>query len=123
LSNGSSPSPVVDETSKAATCAFQPGQRPSQIDLVSDHDDIGGWNRRSPLRHRVDHPQNEIGVRRPRLGARNAFALDRIVGLADAGGVEHRDRIAGQIEMHFDHVARRAREPATRSRLRAARCG
>ena len=52
--------------------------------------------------------------------AAHALLLDRVVGLADAGGVEQRHRIAAEIEMHLD--ARRAwsRETATRSPPRAA---
>ena len=40
--------------------------------------------------------------------AAHPFLLDRIVALADPGGVDHRHRIAVEIEMHFDDVARGA---------------
>ena len=56
----------------------------------------------------VGQPQHQIGFRRARAGAPHAFLLDGIVGLANAGGVDHRHRIAVEIELHLDDVARRA---------------
>ena len=57
---------------------------------------------------RVRQPQHEVGIRRTRPGTTDALLLDRIVGLANAGGVDHRHRIAVEIELHLDDVARGA---------------
>ena len=54
------------------------------------------------------HPQHQVRLGRPLPRAAHALLLDRIVAVADAGGVEQRHRIAVEIEMHLDHVARRA---------------
>ena len=62
-------------------------------------------DRRAP---RLHQPQHEVGVLGSRSRPAHAFLLDRIVGLANAGGVDHRDGIAVEIELHLDHVARRA---------------
>ena len=45
---------------------------------------------------------------RTRLGTPHAFLLDRIIGFTNARGVDHRDRLAVEIELHFDDVARGA---------------
>ena len=57
---------------------------------------------------RIRQPQHEIGFRRAGPGAPHALLLDRIVGLANAGGVDHRHRIAVEIELHLDDVPRGA---------------
>src|SRR2546423_954438 len=38
----------------------------------------------------------------------HALLLDRVLAVAHAGGIQQRDRIPAQIEMHLDHVARGA---------------
>jgi hypothetical protein len=63
---------------------------------------------RNDRRTGLHHPQHQIGRFRPRPRAFDAFQLDRILGLPNAGGVEQRHRPATEIEMHLDHVARGA---------------
>ena len=83
-----------------------------QIDLVANNPFrlrfIFSGRRSLVTLGRIDHPQHQVGRVRPRLRAPHALLLDRIVALADAGGVEQGHRIAAEIEMHLDHVARRA---------------
>ena len=57
---------------------------------------------------RIGQPQHQIGLRRARPRAPHALLLHGIVGLANAGGVDHRHRIAVEIELHLDDVARGA---------------
>ena len=56
----------------------------------------------------IGEPQHEIRFGRTRARAPHAFLLDGIVGLANAGGVDDRHRIAVEIELHLDDVARGA---------------
>ena len=49
-----------------------------------------------------------VGIRRTRPGAAYALLLHRIVGVANARGIDHRHRIAVEIELHLDHIARGA---------------
>jgi hypothetical protein len=55
---------------------------------------------------RVRQPENEVRIRCPRPRSTNTLLLHRIVRLANAGGVDNRHRIAVEIELHFDDVAR-----------------
>ena len=60
------------------------------------------------LARRVREPQHEIGFRRAGARTAHALLLHGIVGLANAGGVDDRHRIAVEIELHLDDVARGA---------------
>ena len=62
----------------------------------------------SATARQVGQPQHEVRIRRPRPGTTHALLLHRIVGLPNAGGVDHRHRIAVEIELHLDDVARGA---------------
>ena len=57
---------------------------------------------------RINHPQYEVSLRRARPRATYAFLLHGIVGLANPRRVDHRHRIAVEIELHLDDVARGA---------------
>ena len=61
---------------------------------------------------RIDEENDEIGAldRGPR--ALDADALDRIVGVAQARGVDDGQRNAGDLDAPLDRIARRARESA-----------
>ena len=56
----------------------------------------------------IGKPQHEIRFPCPRSRAAHAFLLDGIVGLANARGVDDGHRIAVEIELHLDDVARGA---------------
>ena len=56
----------------------------------------------------VGQPQHEVRIRRPRPGATDTLLLDRIIRLPNARGVDHRHRIAVEIELHLDDIARGA---------------
>src|SRR5689334_8241305 len=57
---------------------------------------------------RIEHPQYEVGGCRLSAGAADTLLLDRILGVADASGVEYGHGIAAEVEMEFEHVAGRA---------------
>ena len=82
--------------------------RPIEIDLVATSQTGAVPSCSIVASGAVSQPEHEVGLRRPRPGAAHALLLDRIVGVADAGGVEHHHRIAVEIELHLDDVARGA---------------
>src|SRR5262245_14317145 len=67
---------------------------------------VWAWRRGCLALGGVDHPQRQVRARGLLARAPYALALDRIVRLADARGVEDRDGVAAEIEMHLEHVAR-----------------
>ena len=58
----------------------------------------------------VDHEQHAVGAAHFGGGAAHAFALDGIVRIAQARGVEHVQRQAVDVDAFAQHVARGARE-------------
>ncbi len=93
---------------------FVDAPRGWQIDLVDDDQaarargiDVGAILIAQRARS-IDHDEHEI--RRLRRGARalNAFALDDLLGLADARGVDQRDRDSADVAALREQVARRA---------------
>ena len=76
-----------------------------KIHLV-DHQPTGLDGRLSDiLGRRLDHPKDEVRAGRLLAGTPHPLALDRVGGVANTRGVEHRYRIAAQIKMNFQHVA------------------
>ena len=59
---------------------------------------------------RVDDEQHAVGARHFGGGAAHALALDDVVGVAQAGGVEHVQRQAVDVDAFAQHVARGARD-------------
>ena len=59
---------------------------------------------------RIEHQHDQIRLPDRGPGARDADFLHRIVGLAQAGGVDHVRRDALQVDALADRIARRARE-------------
>ena len=68
-----------------------------------------GEGRRLPARRHVGEPQHQVGRRRPLLGPPDSLALDDALGLAQAGRVDQRHRVAAEVEPHLDQVAGGAR--------------
>src|SRR5262245_22999416 len=64
------------------------------------------WRRGCLALGGVDHPQHQVRACSLLARAPYALALDRIVRLPDARGVEHLDGIAAEIEMHLEHIPR-----------------
>ena len=87
--------PMADRPLRDRSCfaPARPARAPSCCDLHA---------------RRVGQPQHEVRIRRARPGTTDALLLDRIVGLANPGSVDHRHRIAVEIELHLDDVARGA---------------
>src|SRR6516164_5091458 len=90
------------------------GRATKQIDLVLD-EPVG--RAFFELRHLCAHssagryvsdPQNQIRFRGAGAGAAYTFLLDRLAAAANARRVQDGERIAVEIEVHFDDIARRA---------------
>ncbi len=60
----------------------------------------------TPALRRVHDPQHEVRTFRPRPRAAHALLFDRVVAFPHARRIQQRHRIAAEIEMHLDHVAR-----------------
>src|SRR5262245_61077423 len=58
----------------------------------------------------IDDPQHEVCAGGLLARSPHAFAFDWIVRFANAGGIEHRHRIAAEIEMQSEDIARGARK-------------
>ena len=56
----------------------------------------------------ITQPEHQVRFRGAGPGPAHPLLLDGIVGLANAGGIDHRHRIAIEIELHLDDVARGA---------------
>ena len=89
------------------------------VDLVGDEDPVlplplrewaGGRGSVMLDRPCFQHLDHQIGRRGAGAGAPDAFGLDRICRVAQAGGVHQRDRHAAQHHPRLQRVARRARD-------------
>ena len=90
--------PLADSRGLAALARFE-------IDLVSHNPRPRNAVAIGYPMLRIDHPQYEVRLFRTRARPAHPLLLDGIIGLANAGGVDHRYRIAVEIELDLDHVA------------------
>src|SRR5262249_23202195 len=81
--------------------------------------DQGALRRPRLDRGGIDDPEHEVGAGGLLARSPHAFAFDWIVRFANAGGIEHRHRIAAEIEMQFEDIARGARKRRHDRRLAA----
>src|SRR5262249_8022948 len=83
-----------------------------EINFVDHHPSFRSRSdRAAPLRDGgIDNPKHKVCARSLLTRAPHAFAFNGIGRLANAGGIEHRYGIAGEIEMQFEHVAGGSRE-------------
>ena len=96
--------------------------RAAEIALVEQHDALAAARfaqhrarRRVERARAVDDDERDRGRCQRAARARDPDALDRLVARAQSRGVEHAHRDAVDREALLDHVARGARDVATRS--------
>src|SRR5699024_7874047 len=80
----------------------------AKIDLVADQPDRHRAEARRPglCFSRIIDPQHQIGVGCPGPRAADALLFDRVGRITNSGGIEQGDRVAIEVELYLDDIAR-----------------